>query len=191
MGLDEEATLRTLTSHRKLIDSQIENHRGRFVNEAGDSVVAEFASVVEAVNCAVDIQTGLKAENASIPPERRMEFRIGVNLGDVMVEGAQIYGDGVNVAARLESLAEPGGICISGTAHDQVRDQLALGYEDRGEQAGKNIVKPVRVYRVLLNGAVAAPPATPRIPRKYRRASGLSFARIAIIVAKILLVQHL
>jgi adenylate cyclase len=120
MGENEEATLRTLTSHRKLIDSQIEQHHGRFVNEAGDSVVAEFASVVEAVNCAVEIQTGLKAENESIPPDRRMEFRVGVNLGDVMVEGKQIYGDGVNVAARLESLAEPGGMCISGTVHDQV-----------------------------------------------------------------------
>jgi class 3 adenylate cyclase len=120
MGEDEEATLRTLTSHRKLIDSAIEQHHGRFVNSAGDSVLAEFASVVEAVNCAVDIQTGLKAENASLPPERRMKFRIGVNLGDVMVEGDQIYGDGVNVAARLESLAEPGGICISNTVHDQV-----------------------------------------------------------------------
>src|SRR6202140_866357 len=119
MGEDEEATLRPLTSHRKLIDSQIENHHGRFVNSAGDSVVAEFASVVEAVNCAVDIQTGLKAENGNLPPERRMEFRIGVNLGDVIVEGEQIYGDGVNVAARLESLAEAGGICISGTVHQQ------------------------------------------------------------------------
>src|SRR6202521_5703205 len=152
MGQDEEATLRTLTSHRKLIDSQIEQHHGRFVNSAGDSVVAEFASVVEAVNCAVDIQTGLKAENASLPPERRMDFRIGVNLGDVMVEGAQIYGDGVNVAARLESIAEPGGICISGTAYDHVRDKLALGYEDRGEQAVKNIARPVHVWRVLPNG---------------------------------------
>src|SRR6266849_4300571 len=139
MGEDEEATLHTLTSHRRLIDSAIEQHHGRFVNSAGDSVLAEFASVVEAVNCAVDIQTGLKAENANLPTERRMEFRIGVNLGDVMVEGAQIYGDGVNVAARLESLAEPGGICISGTAYDHVRDKLALGYEDRGEQMVKNI----------------------------------------------------
>src|ERR1700720_2201943 len=133
MGEDEEATLRPLTSYRKLIDSQIEQHHGRFVNSAGDSVLAEFASVVEAVNCAVDIQTGLKTENSNLPPERRMEFRIGVNLGDVMVEGDQIYGDGVNVAARLESLAEPGGICISGIVHDQVRDRLALRYEDRGE----------------------------------------------------------
>src|SRR5580698_9511138 len=157
MGEDEEATLRTLTSHRRLIDSQIEQHHGRFVNSAGDSVLAEFASVVEAVNCAVDIQAGLKAENASIPPGRRMELRIGVNLGDVMVEGAQIYGDGVNVAARLESLAEPGGICISNTVHDQVRNKLVLSYEDLGAQSVKNIAEPVRVYRVLLNGTVTAP----------------------------------
>src|ERR1700687_1559487 len=102
MGGDEEATLVTLTAHRKIIDSLIERHHGRFVNSAGDSVLAEFASVVEAVNCAVDIQIALKAENAKLPPERRMEFRIGVNLGDVMVEGDQIYGDGINVAARLE-----------------------------------------------------------------------------------------
>src|ERR1700675_2503178 len=126
MGENEEATLRTLTSHRKLIDSQIESHRGRFVNSAGDSVLAEFASVVEAVNCAVDIQSTLKIENAKMPPERRMEFRIGVNLGDVMVEGDQIYGDGINVAARLEGLADPGGICISGTVHEQIRNKLAL-----------------------------------------------------------------
>src|SRR5882757_7833668 len=139
MGQDEEATLRTLTSHRKLIDSQIEQHHGRFVNSAGDSVLAEFASVVEAVNCAVGIQTELKAENASLAPERRMEFRIGVNLGDVMVEGEQIYGDGVNVAARLENLAEPGGICISNTVHDQVSTKLALNYADLGEQTVKNI----------------------------------------------------
>ena len=120
MGGDEEATLVTLTAHRKIIDSLIEQHHGRFVNSAGDSVLAEFASVVEAVNCAVDIQTALKAENAKLPPERRMEFRIGVNLGDVMVEGDQIYGDGINVAARLESLADPGGICISGKVHEEV-----------------------------------------------------------------------
>src|ERR1700726_1162984 len=174
MGEDEEATLRTLTSHRRLIDSQIEQHRGRFVNSAGDSVLAEFASVVEAVNCAVDIQTGLKAENAKIPAEHRMEFRIGVNLGDVMVEGAQIYGDGVNVAARLESLAEPGGICISNTVHDQVSTKLALNYADLGEQVVKNIAKPVRVYRVL-NGAVATPQAMRPTARGYWRSWLLSF----------------
>ena len=191
MGEDEEATLRTLTSHRRLIDSQIEEHHGRFVNSAGDSVLAEFASVVEAVNCAVDIQTGLKAENERIPSERRMEFRIGVNLGDVMVEGAQIYGDGVNVAARLESLAEPGGICISNTVHDQVSTKLAFNYADLGDQAVKNIANPVRVYRLLVNGTVAAPRSTGKIPFRFRRGGVLSIAGLAIIVVAVVLVQHL
>src|SRR5256886_1932543 len=150
MGEDEEATLRTLSGHREIIDGLIERHHGRFVNSAGDSVLAEFASVVEAVNRAVEIQTALTAENANSTPERRMEFRIGVNLGDVMVEGEQIYGDGINVAARLESLADPGGICISGTVHEQVRDKLALGYKDSGEQTVKNIAHPVHGWRVLV-----------------------------------------
>jgi class 3 adenylate cyclase len=113
MGENEEATLRTLTAHRKIIDRLIEDRRRRFVNSAGDSVLSEFASVLEAVNCAVDIQNALKAENQNLPQARRMEFRIGVNLGDVRVEGEQIYGDGVNVAARLESLADPAGICMA------------------------------------------------------------------------------
>src|SRR6202049_1473107 len=191
MGGDEEATLATLTSHRKIIDSLIEQHHGRFVNSAGDSVLAEFASVVEAVNCAVDIQTGLKDENASIPPERRMELRIGVNLGDVMIEGAQIYGDGVNVAARLEGLAEPGCICVSGTVHEQVRDKLALNYEDAGEQAVKNITRPVHVWRVLMNGATAASGKTRQLPRKYWRGGVLSLSGLAIVIATIVLVQHL
>src|SRR6266702_2588370 len=167
MGGDEEATLVTLTAHRKIIDSLIEQHHGRFVNSAGDSVLAEFASVVEAVNCAMDIQTALKAENAKLPPERRMEFRIGVNLGDVMVEGDQIYGDGVNVAARLENLAQPGGICISGTVYEQVRDKLALPYEDRGQQTVKNIARPVHVWRVRPDGSTPPPRKTRQIPRKY------------------------
>src|SRR5215831_13267770 len=148
MGEDEEATLRTLSAYRKIIDQLIENHRGRFVNSAGDSVLAEFLSVVEAVNCAVEIQNALKAENAGLPLKRRMEFRIGVNLGDVMVEGEQIYGDGVNVAARLESLADPGGICISDVVHGQVRTKIGLRYQDLGEQHVKNIAEPVRVLRV-------------------------------------------
>ena len=190
MGGDEEATLVTLSAHRKIIDSLIEQHHGRFVNSAGDSVLAEFASVVEAVNCAVDIQTALKAENAKLPPERRMEFRIGVNLGDVMVEGDQIYGDGINVAARLESLADPGGICISGTVHEQVRDKLALGYQDNGEQTVKNIARPVHVWRVLLNGTTPHR-ETRRIPRRYWRGGVLSLTGLAIIVGTIVLVQHI
>jgi len=190
MGEDEKATLYALTSYRKIIDSLIEQHRGRFVNSAGDSVLAEFSSVVNAVECAVEIQTALKSENASLSPERRMEFRIGVNLGDVMVEGEQIYGDGVNVAARLESLAEPGGICISNTVHDQVSTKLALSYADLGEQQVKNIAKPVRVFRVLLDGAVARR-TTLQIPRRYWRGGVLSLAGLAIMVGTIVLVQHL
>src|SRR5260370_16231869 len=146
MGENEEATLRTLSSHRKLIDSLVEQHHGRFVNSAGDSVLAEFASVVNAVQCAVEIQSTLKTQNAPLSPERRMEFRIGVNLGDVMVDGEQIYGDGVHVAARLESLADPGGICISATVYEQGRDKLALNYEDLREQAVEDSAHPVRVW---------------------------------------------
>src|SRR5260370_27273344 len=127
MGEDEEETLRTLSSHRKLIDSLIEQHHGRFVNSAGDSVLAEFASVVNAVQCAVAIQATLKAENASLSPERRMEFRIGVNLGDVMVDGEQIYGDGVKVTARLESHADTGGICHYETLSANTCHTLARG----------------------------------------------------------------
>jgi TolB-like protein len=190
MGEDEEATLVTLTSHRKIIDSLIERHHGRFVNSAGDSVLAEFASVVEAVNCAVDIQTDLKADNAKLPPERRMEFRIGVYLGDVMVEGEQIYGDGVNVAARLESLADPGGICISGTIHEQVQDKLALGYRDSGEQIVKNIARPVHVWRVLLDGSVSPRRETRRGPSRYWRTGVFSFAGLAIVVGTIVIVQQ-
>src|SRR6267143_4162713 len=147
MGEREGATLRALTAYRKLIDGLIQHHRGRFVNSAGDSVVAEFASVVDAVQCATVIQTTLKAENMNLQSDQRMEFRIGVNLGDVMVEGEQIYGDGVNVAARLESLADPGGICISGTVREHLDNKLALGYEDLGDQTVKNIAEPVRVFR--------------------------------------------
>ena len=190
MGGDEEATLATLTAHRKIIDSLIEQHHGRFVNSAGDSVLAEFASVVEAVNCAVDIQPALKAENTKLPPERRMEFRIGVNLGDVMVEGDQIYGDGINVAARLESVADPGGICISGTVHEHIQNKLTLSYEDLGEQEVKNIAKPVRVFRVLPEGGAATTRKTQRVQRKYVRRGAFSLAGMAIIAAIIVLVQH-
>ncbi len=192
MGDDEEATLRTLSSHRKLIDSLIGQHHGRFVNSAGDSVLAEFASVVNAVQCAVEIQTTLKAENANIRPERLMEFRIGVNLGDVIVDGEQIYGDGVNVAARLESLADPGGIFISRTVHENIRNKLPLNYEDLGEQAVKNIAEPVRVFRVLMEAGAATPTRQRQgVARKYVRRGIFSIAGLAIIAATILFVQHL
>jgi len=191
MGEDEEATLGTLSSHRKLIDSLIEQHRGRFVNSAGDSVLAEFASVVNAVQCAVEIQTTLNMENANLPPDRRMEFRIGVNLGDVMVDGEQIYGDGVNVAARLESLANPGGICISGKVHDEIRNKLALGYEDLGAQQVKNIAEPVRIFRVLPEAGASTTSKTQRVARKYIRRGVFSVAGLALIAAVIVFLQHL
>jgi adenylate cyclase len=150
MGEDEAATLLTLNAYRQVTDSLIHQHRGRVIGTAGDSILAEFVSAVEAVQCAVEIQRELKSKNAELPLHRRMEFRIGINVGDVMVEGEQIYGDGVNIAARMEGLADRGGICISGTVYDQVRNKLALEYKDLGEQRVKNIAQPVRVYRVAM-----------------------------------------
>ncbi len=150
MGDDEEATIRTLTAHREVISSLIQQYRGRVVDSPGDNLLAEFASVVDAVRCAVEIQHELKDKNAELPDHRQMRFRIGINLGDVIVEGERLYGDGVNIAARLESLAIPGCICVSGTVYDQVETKLPLSYEYAGEQMVKNIAKPVRVYRVAV-----------------------------------------
>jgi len=153
MGEDEVATIRTLTTYREVMSAFIRQYRGRVVDSPGDNLLAEFASVVDAVQCAVETQRELTARNADLPPERKMEFRIGINLGDVIVEGERIYGDGVNLAARLEGLAEAGGICISGIVYDQVEtklNSLNLGYEYLGEQTVKNIAKPVPVYRVQM-----------------------------------------
>ena len=148
MGEDEEATLATLKSYRSAIDELIQTHDGRVFGGAGDSVIAEFASPVEAVRCATEIQLELEKRSAEVPDERRMRFRIGVNLGDVMVEGDNLYGDGVNVAARLEGIAEPGGIWVSGTVLDHVKGKVDLVFEDIGDHRVKNIAGPVRVYRV-------------------------------------------
>jgi len=148
MGEDEVATIRTLTTYRELMGILIHQYRGRVVDSPGDNLLAEFASVVDAVQGAMEIQQALKARNADLPASRRMEFRLGINLGDVIVEGERIYGDGVNIAARLEGLADGGGLCISGSVYEQVESKLALTYEYMGEQTVKNIHKPVRVYRV-------------------------------------------
>ena len=150
MGEDEEGTLRTLNAYKEVMAGLLQHHRGRVVGTAGDSLLAEFASVVDAVRCAVEIQEEFKDKNKGLPDDRRMEFRIGINLGDVIEEGEQIYGDGVNIAARVQSLADGGGICISGIVYDQVKNKLTLGYEYLGKQNVKNIVEPVRVYRVLM-----------------------------------------
>ncbi|MFQ5961708.1 MAG: adenylate/guanylate cyclase domain-containing protein [Candidatus Methylomirabilales bacterium] len=175
MSQDEVGTIRTLTAYRAAMATLIQQYRGRVVDAPGDNLLAEFASVVDAVNCAVEIQRELAERNVALPSERRMEFRIGVNLGDVVVEeGERIYGDGVNIAARVESLAEGGGICISGTAYDQVENKLGLEYDYLGEQAVKNIPKPVRVYRVLsVPGAAAHRVLQARraVARKWRTAA--------------------
>ncbi len=156
MGEDELGTVRTLEAYREMITEVIRNFSGRVIDSPGDNLLAEFSSVVDAVESAVEIQKELKAKNAELPEDRRMEFRIGINLGDVIEEGERIYGDGVNVAARIEGLAEGGGICISGTAFDHVEGKLGLKLEYLGEQSVKNIKKPVRVYRVKMESGVSA-----------------------------------
>src|SRR6478609_10995360 len=153
MERDEVGTLETLKRYRDALAGLIERHRGRVVNTWGDGLIAEFPSVVEGVLCAVEAQKELRARNAGLPAERRLEFRVGINLGDVMVDGHDLYGEGVNVAARLQGLAEPGGIVIAGTVHDQVRGKLVVGYEFAGPQRVKNISEPVPAFRVRLDAA--------------------------------------
>jgi adenylate cyclase len=147
MGADEEGTHERLKAHlQELVEPKIAEHRGRIVKNTGDGYLAEFASVVDAVRCAVEIQRGMAEREPRVPEERRIRFRIGINLGDVIAEEHDIFGDGVNVAARLEALADPGGICISRMVRDQIRDKLSYAFGDLGEQSVKNIARPVRVY---------------------------------------------
>lgn len=148
MGIDEEGTLATLSAYRTITDTLIAQHGGRICGTAGDSVLAEFASVFAAVQCAVDIQRNVSSANEELAEDRRMWFRIGVNVGDVMMKHGDIFGDGVNIAARIESLAEPGGICISRGVHDHVMRKLAYRFEDLGEKSVKNIAQPIRVFRL-------------------------------------------
>src|SRR5256714_2293930 len=148
MGLDEVGTLRTLTTYRVIIDRLIASHRGRIFNTAGDSVLADFASAVDAVECAVEVQEAIAKEDVDRPVGEQMRFRIGIHVGDIIVQGDNLFGDAVNVAARLEALAEPGGICVSRVARDQIRDKLPYAFEDMGEQQVKNIARPVRAYNV-------------------------------------------
>jgi adenylate cyclase len=155
MGDDEEATVRTLTSYREVLTTLIQQHSGKVLDSPGDNLLAEFVSVVDAVQCAVAVQKEINARNAELLENRRMQFRIGINLGDVIQEEERIYGDGVNIAARLEGLADAGGICISKTAFDQIETKLPYGYEFLGDQTVKNIAKPVRAYRVLLEPEAA------------------------------------
>src|SRR6516164_3069521 len=166
MGEDEEGTLAALRAARhELSDPKIAEHRSRIVKTTGDGLLVEFASVVDAVRCAVEVQREMIARNAAIPAERRIEFRMGINIGDIIIEDGDIFGDGVNIAARLEALAEPGGICLSAAAHKQVRDRLDLAFDDLGEQPVKNIARPVRTYRIALGASSrAALPAGAPLP---------------------------
>ena len=157
MGEDELATVRTLGTYREMIAEVIRKYRGRVVDSPGDNILAEYASVVDAVESAVEIQRKLKAKNEELPENRRMQFRIGINLGDVIEEGERIYGNGVNIAARIEGLAEGGGICISGNVYDQVKNKLNLSCEYLGERSAKNIAEPIRVYRVEMTAEVGLP----------------------------------
>ena len=149
MGDDEKATVSTLTAYREILTQHIAAHDGRVVDSPGDAMLAEFPSAIEAVSCAVDIQRELAGRNSSVPEHRRMRFRIGVNVGDVTEQDNALYGDGVNIAARLQALANPSGICVSGTAYDQVEGKLPIAFKYAGEQSVKNIAKPVRAYHAL------------------------------------------
>ena len=151
MHEDEEAALATLTAHRAVIDEHVAAHNGNISGSAGDSVIADFPSAVEAVNCAVAIQQSLHKANLSLAMDKRMEFRIGINVGDVILKDGNLFGDGINVAARIEALAEPGGICVTRATRDNVRDKVDYRFEDMGEQQVKNIARPVRTFRVIFD----------------------------------------
>jgi class 3 adenylate cyclase len=184
MGADEEGTHERLQAHlRELVNPKINEHRGRIVKNTGDGFLAEFASVVDAVRCAVEVQCEMAKRNADSPSGKRIEFRIGINLGDVIAEGEDIFGDGVNVAARLEALAEPGGICVSRMVRDNVRDKLDYALEDLGQQQVKNIARPVRVYALHSKALTALPPKSPMRPFRYGRLVIVSVTAAALVIA--------
>jgi len=185
MGEDEDATIRTLTTYRGLMTTLIHKHRGRVVDSPGDNLLAEFGSVVDAVRCAVEIQEELRVRNAELPEHRRMHFRIGINLGDVVQEEERIYGDGINIAARVEGLAEGGGICISGTVYDSIKNKLSLTYESLGEHTVKNITEPVRVYRMRVG-----PEAVVHPKPRYRHKAALAALVVLIVAAGAWAIWH-
>ena len=186
MGEDDESTVKTITAYRKIITELIDKHHGRVVDTPGDNILAEFSSALNAVNSAVEIQSTLQTENSKLPDHRRMEFRIGINLGDILHKDDRIYGDGVNVAARIESIADPGGICISRGVFDQVKKKVRQGFEYLGEHNVKNITEPVRIYRILsapeFEGKVIGEPATRSTPIKKPTAIAIAMILIASVV---------
>ena len=185
MGDDEDSTIRTLTSYIETMTNCIQEHRGRVVDAPGDNLLAEFASVVDAVSCATAVQRKLFELNAKLPDDRKMQFRIGINLGDVVAEGDRIYGDGVNIAARLEGLAEGGGICISRSAYDQVKNKLDLGYKYLGGHTVKNIADPVQVYQVLMAPEAAGKLLGEKRSRSWQWYLGVVAVSVLILVAAV------
>jgi TolB-like protein/class 3 adenylate cyclase len=192
MGEDEKGTVRTLNAYREVMAYLIQHHHGRLVDVTGDNLMAEFASVVDAVACSVEIQKELKIRNADLAENRRMEFRIGINLGDVIEEEGRIYGDGVNIAARLESLSDAGGVCISGKAYDEVKNKLQLGYKYLGEQAVKNVVEPIRAYQILLEPEAAGKVIGEKKakPKQWQRAA-VALLIGAIVVISVIMIWKL
>jgi adenylate cyclase len=184
MGRDDSATLAGLKAHRReLIDPKIAEYGGRIVKTTGDGLLLEFPSVVDAVRCAVDVQRGMAERNAGVPPEQRIDFRIGINVGDIIIDGDDIFGDGVNIAARLQTLAEPGGICVSRVVRDQVLDKLSFGFDDLGPQEIKNIARPVGVYRVDLGSeALQQPNGGRKRWQRLRQALGSRWFAVAAVV---------
>jgi len=178
MSENEEQTLRTFRGHKKVFEALVATHRGRVFNTAGDAILAEFSSAVEAVRCATDIQSALRTRNDKLEPNRQVRFRIGINVGDVLIQGEDLLGDGVNVAARLQTAAEPGGICISGTVHDQIRNKLSLTFHSLGEKTYKNIAQPVRTFSIAEAEDGAPIPAV-----KPPAAAGKNFAKMGIAAA--------
>ena len=192
MGVDEEGTLRALTAHRReLIDPNIAEHNGRIVKTTGDGALVEFPSAVDAVRCAVEIQRGMAARNADLPSDKRVDFRAGINVGDIIIQADDIFGDGVNIAARLEGIAEPGGICVSRTVYEQIGTRLDISFTDLGEQKLKNIAQAVRAFRVDLSDGPASSQPRAKLAIQYGPARGSKaafsrYASIGLILAGVL-----
>src|SRR5260221_6424736 len=184
MGEDEEQTLRVFRGHKKVFESVVAMHNGRIFNTAGDAILAEFPSAVEAVRCATDIQAALRTRNDQLAPNRQVRFRIGINLGDILIQGQDLMGDGVNVAARLQTAAEPGGVCISGTVHDQIRNKLSMSFQSLGEMSFKNIAQPVRTFSITdAEGSGPLPSRLPsRLPALVPRGNTKAIVAVAALV---------
>jgi class 3 adenylate cyclase len=180
VGENEERTIETLRGHRQIFDELLAQHRGRVFNTAGDAILAEFPSAVDAVRCATEIQTALRTRNDHLPEEQRMWFRIGINLGDVIVQGGDLLGDGVNVAARIQTVSEPGGICLSGSVYDQIQNKLSLHFRQLGERNFKNIAQPVRTFSIVdTDGAAPRPMGT----SQFRKRALAGVAAAIVVVA--------